>query len=53
MRRHVPDPIVRRKRRKRYAAPFLREFGPLGSLTQAGTGMQPEMGNSMSRVHRI
>ena len=39
--------------RKSYARPALREFGQVGKLTQAGTGMSAEgQGNQMNDPNR-
>lgn len=36
------DQQARQRPRTAYVAPSLREFGPIGSLTQSGTGMNQE-----------
>jgi hypothetical protein len=32
----------RLRARKAYSGPLLRQFGPVGALTQSGTGIDPE-----------
>ena len=41
-----------RSGRKPYARPVLREFGPVGSLTQSGTGTMNEAGMSRNNPTR-
>lgn len=45
-----PQPDCRVVTRSAYAKPVLKDFGPVGRLTQAGTGTNAEMGMSMSTM---
>jgi len=52
MSKHGKENRDTNRERQPYERPALREFGPVGALTQAGTGTMMEQGNSSSRVHR-
>jgi hypothetical protein len=47
-----PEQPVRTLARATYMPPHLTEFGAVGTLTQAGTGANAEMGMSMSTMQR-
>ena len=48
MSEHAPENRDTSLERQPYTCPTLREFGPVGKLTQAGTGMINENPNSMN-----
>ena len=47
------DPKSRHDRRETYSIPKLKEFGPVGVLTQAGSDMGSEMGTGNMMMPQI